>query len=61
MLLCSLSNRPAEESVRVRACVSVCVCECVRARRDTAEGSGIIECSLVPGEVEVVTVQSLQT
>lgn len=26
----------------------------------TEESSGIIECSLIPGEVEVVTVQSLQ-
>lgn len=37
----------------------VCVCMC--ACGDTAEASGIIECSLVPREEEVVTVQSLQT
>lgn len=39
----------------------VCVCVYVCMHGDTAEGSGIIECSLVPGEGEVVTVQSLQT
>lgn len=57
MLLCSLSKpsyRPAGERV-------VCVCVwCVRGCSETAEGSGIIECSLVPGEGEVVTLQSLQ-
>lgn len=65
-LLCSacslskLSYRPSRERQggreRERKRVRERVMGCIK----TEESSGIIECSLVPGEVEVVTVQSLQ-